>query len=233
MNAKATLEKEFRREISLHQISSIDMEDNLSILAVVGESMPGRIGVAGKLFSSLARAGVNVRAIAQGSSERNISAVISSSDAVKAERALHTVFFMSQQTLSLGLFGPGNIGGTLLDQIGRERERLKREFDLDIRVRGIATSKKMLISEEGIDLSSWREQMEEYGIPYNEEIFLSHIKASYYPHWVLVDATASKERAMQYKSFIESGFHVITPNKKASSGPYDYYESLYETSLRT
>ena len=233
MNAKATLEKEFRREITLHQISSIDMEDNLSILAVVGESMPGRIGVAGKLFSSLARAGVNVRAIAQGSSERNISAVISSRDAVKAERALHTVFFMSQQTLSLGLFGPGNIGGTLLDQIGRERERLKREFDLDIRVRGIATSKKMLISEEGIDLSSWREQMEEYGIPYNEEIFLSHIKASYYPHWVLVDATASKERAMQYKSFIESGFHVITPNKKASSGPYDYYESLYETSLRT
>ncbi len=233
VSAKATLEREFRREITLHQISSIDMEDNLSILAVVGEAMPGKIGVAGKFFSSLARAGVNVRAIAQGSSERNISAVISSSDAVKAERALHTVFFMSQQTLSLGLFGPGNIGGTLLDQIGRERERLKREFDLDIRVRGIATSKKMLISEEGIDLSSRREQMEEYGIPYNEEIFLSHIKASYYPHWVLVDATASKERAMQYKSFIESGFHVITPNKKASSGPYDYYESLYETSLRT
>ena len=220
VSAKATLEREFRREITLHQISSIDMEDNLSILAVVGEAMPGKIGVAGKFFSSLARAGVNVRAIAQGSSERNISAVIASKDAVKAERALHTVFFMSQQTLSLGLFGPGNIGGTLLDQIGRESERLRREFDLDIRVRGIATSKKMLISEEGVDLSTWREQLRDYGIPYNEEIFLSHIKASYYPHWVLVDATASADRAMQYKSFIESGFHVITPNKKASSGPY-------------
>lgn len=231
--AKATLEREFRREITLHQISSIDMEDNLSILAVVGEAMPGKIGVAGKFFSSLARAGVNVRAIAQGSSERNISAVIASKDAVKAERALHTVFFMSQQTLSLGLFGPGNIGGTLLDQIGRESERLRREFDLDIRVRGIATSKKMLISEEGVDLSTWREQLRDYGIPYNEEIFLSHIKASYYPHWVLVDATASADRAMQYKSFIESGFHVITPNKKASSGPYPYYLSLYEASQRT
>ena len=233
VSAKATLEREFRREITLHQISSIDMEDNLSILAVVGEAMPGKIGVAGKFFSSLARAGVNVRAIAQGSSERNISAVIASKDAVKAERALHTVFFMSQQTLSLGLFGPGNIGGTLLDQIGRESERLRREFDLDIRVRGIATSKKMLISEEGVDLSSWREQLRDYGIPYNEEIFLSHIKASYYPHWVLVDATASADRAMQYKSFIESGFHVITPNKKASSGPYPYYLSLYEASQRT
>ena len=233
VSAKATLEREFRREITLHQISSIDMEDNLSILAVVGEAMPGKIGVAGKFFSSLARAGVNVRAIAQGSSERNISAVIASKDAVKAERALHTVFFMSQQTLSLGLFGPGNIGGTLLDQIGRESERLRREFDLDIRVRGIATSKKMLISEEGVDLSTWREQLRDYGIPYNEEIFLSHIKASYYPHWVLVDATASADRAMQYKSFIESGFHVITPNKKASSGPYPYYLSLYEASQRT
>ena len=82
---------------------------------------------------------------------------------------------MSKQTLSLGLFGPGNIGGTLLDQIGRERERLKREFDLDIRVRGIATSKKMLISDEGIDLGNWRKEMDEYGIPYNEEIFLSLI----------------------------------------------------------
>ncbi|MBQ0072516.1 MAG: bifunctional aspartate kinase/homoserine dehydrogenase I, partial [Spirochaetales bacterium] len=231
--AKATLVSEFSEEIAAHQISSIETEQDLSILAVVGEGMPGAIGIAGKFFSSLARAGVNIRAIAQGSSERNISAVISSSDAVKAERALHSVFFMSEQTLSLGLFGPGNIGGTLLDQIGRESERLKREFDLDIRVRGIATSKKMLLSEDGIDLSIWRDQLEKYGIAYNEAIFLNHIKASYYPHWVLVDSTASADRAMQYKNFLEQGFHVITPNKKASSGPYDYYTSLFETSRKT
>lgn len=146
--AVETITNEFEKEIEAHQITSVDCESGLSILAVVGEGMPGHVGVAGKFFSSLARAGVNIRAIAQGSSERNISAVITSADAVKAERALHTVFFMSEQTLSLGLFGPGNIGGTLLDQIGRERERLKREFDLDIRVRGIATSTRMMLSEE-------------------------------------------------------------------------------------
>ena len=231
--ARETIVREFEKELSSHQISTVDCEDNLSILAVVGEGMPGRVGVAGKLFSSLARAGVNVRAIAQGSSERNISAVISSGDAVKAERALHTVFFMSAQTLSLGLFGPGNIGGTLLSQIGRESERLKREFDLDIRVRGIATSRKMLLSDEGIDLSEWREKFEKDAIAYNEDVFLSHIKASYYPHWVLVDATSSEERASQYRSFIEQGFHVITPNKKAPSGPYHNYEEIFAASRRT
>lgn len=231
--AKSTLMKEFSRELESHQISSITTENDLSILAVVGSGMSGNKGVAGKFFSSLAKAGVNVRAIAQGSSERNISAVIESKDALKAERALHTVFFMSQQTLSVGLFGPGNIGGTLLDQIGRESERLKREFDLDIRVRGIATSSKMLLSDEGIDLKGWREEFKEHAIKYNEEIFLSHIKASYYPHFVLIDATASKERALQYKNFIEEGFHVITPNKKACSGPYSEYDAIFSSSHKT
>lgn len=231
--AKETIVREFEEELKNSLISSVECESSLSILAVVGEGMPGNVGVAGKFFSSLALSGVNIRAIAQGSSERNISAVISSSDAVKAERALHSVFFMSPQTLSVGLFGPGNIGGTLLDQLGRESERLKREFDLDIRVRGIATSTKMLLSEEGVDLSSWREKFEKYAISYNEEVFLSHIKAQYYPHWVLIDATSSEERAKQYKSFIESGFHVITPNKKAPSGNYSYYREIFEASKRT
>ncbi len=231
--ARETIVREFDDELNNNLISSVEVENNLSILAVVGEGMPGCVGVAGKFFSSLALAGVNIRAIAQGSSERNISAVIASSDAVKAERALHTVFFMSPQTLSIGLFGPGNIGGTLLDQIARESERLKREFDLDIRIRGIATSSKMLLSDEGIDLSHWREKFDEYAISYSEDVFLSHIKASYYPHWVLIDATSSQARADQYKSFIESGFHVITPNKKAPSGNYEYYRQIFEASKKS
>lgn len=227
------LRQEFQKEISNRSISSIDTESDLSILAAVGENMPGRIGVAGKFFSSLARAGVNIRAIAQGSSERNISAVIASKDSTKALRALHSVFFMSQQTLSIGLFGPGNIGGTLLNQIAEESERLKHDFDLDLRVRGIATSKKMLLSEEGVDLSKWRELLDKYGVVYNETVFLNHIKASYFPHWAIVDCTSSEDRAFQYKSLIESGFHIITPNKKAGSGPYSYYEELFDASYRT
>ncbi len=231
--ASKTLRHEFAKELEVQSVSTIECENDLSILAAVGEAMPGRIGVAGKFFSSLARSGVNIRAIAQGSSERNISAVIRTADSTKALRALHSVFFMSSQTLSIGLFGPGNIGGTLLDQISRESERLKSEFDLDLRVRGIATSKKMLLSEEGIDLSSWRDEFEKYAVAYNENVFLSHIGASYYPHAVLVDCTSSEARAMQYKSLIERGFHIVTPNKKASSGPYDYYESLLDASYRT
>lgn len=233
VSALHTLRREFSKELESHSVSSIECENDLSILAAVGEAMPGRIGVAGKFFSSLARSGINIRAIAQGSSERNISAVIKTEDSTRALRAMHSVFFMSQQTLSIGLFGPGNIGGTLLDQISRESERLKSEFDLDLRIRGIATSKKMLLSEDGIDLSSWRRELDENGIEYDEKAFLSHINASYYPHSVLVDCTSSEKRAMQYKDLIEMGFHIITPNKKASSGPYDYYESLIDASYRT
>ena len=231
--AEKTLRSEFSSEIQEKGISKIETELGSSIIAAVGEGMPGHLGTAGKFFSSLARAGVNIRAIAQGSSERNISAVIKSEESGKALRALHSSFFLSAQTLSIGLIGPGNIGGTLLDQLASESDRLRREFDLDIRVRGIASSKKMLISEEGIDIRAWRELFQTTAVAYNEEIFLSHIAAQYYPHAVIVDCTSSSERAMQYAKLIERGFHIVTPNKKAGSGPYDYYRKLMDTSLRT
>ncbi len=232
-SANRAIKREFSKELDDKKIDRVETETDLSILAVVGESMPGRVGVAGKFFSSLARSGVNIRAIAQGSSERNISAVIKTSDSTKALRALHSVFFLSQQTLSIGLFGPGNIGGTLLDQIGRESERLKKEFDLDIRIRGIANSKKMLLSEEGVNLSNWRESFEKYAVLYNEDVFLSHIKASYYPHSVIVDCTSDEKRALGNKDLIKDGFHIVTPNKKASSGPYEYYTELQRTVKET
>lgn len=225
--------KTFGKELESGAVSKVTLSGDLAILAVVGSQMPGAVGVAGKFFTSLAKAGVNIRAIAQGSSERNISAVIQERDAGKAIRALHSVFFLSSQTLSLGLFGPGNIGGTFLDQIEKERERLKKDFELDIRVRGIANSTRMLLSEDGIDLSTWRKDFKERSILYNEKIFLDHIGASYYPHKVIVDATTSEERAKSYKSLLEKGFHIITPNKKAGSGDYSYYKELMETTRKT
>ena len=233
MEAVRILRLEFSHEIAEKGISAIDSESDLAIIAAVGEGMPGHIGTAGAFLSSLGRAGVNVRAIAQGSSERNISAVIKADESGRALRALHSVFFLSQQTLSVGLFGPGNIGGTLLDQLAAESDRLRREFDLDIRVRGIATSRKMLLSEEGVDLAHWKEKFAKEAIAYNERIFLSHIAAQYYPHKVIIDCTSSEERAMQYARFIEGGFHVITPNKKAGSGPYSYYSELMAVTRRT
>lgn len=231
--ALKTIRKEFSEELGKKAINSIEVENDCAILAAVGEEMPGAIGVAGKFFSSLAKSNINIRAIAQGSSERNISAVIKMTDSAKALRSLHSVFFMSAQTLSVGLFGPGNIGGTLLDQIARESERLRAEFDLDIRIRGIASSKKMLLSDEGIDLSSWRDSFSKYAVAYNEQIFMEHIAATYYPHKVIIDCTSSQERALTYKSLLEAGFHIITPNKKANSSSYDYYKGLIDTSRKT
>lgn len=231
--ALRTIKKEFSEELGKKAINSIEVENDCAILAAVGEEMPGAIGVAGKFFSSLAKSNINIRAIAQGSSERNISAVIKMADSAKALRSLHSGFFMSAQTLSVGLFGPGNIGGTLLNQIARESERLRAEFDLDIRIRGIATSKRMLLSDEGIDLSSWKESFEKYSVVYNEKIFMEHIGATYYPHKVIIDCTSSLERALTYKELLDAGFHIITPNKKANSASYDYYKSLIETSRRT
>ena len=149
--ARLTAREEFARELDEHLIQSIEAENNLAILAAVGKRMTGQAGIAGKFFSSLGRAGVNVIAIAQGSSETNISAVIKSEDSKRALRALHARFFLSKQALSVGLIGPGSIGSTLLGQITTESERLKNQFGLDIHIRGIANSKKMLLDRDGID----------------------------------------------------------------------------------
>lgn len=220
---------EFKSELDSHQIASISAVGGMAIIAAVGEMMSGQVGVSGKFFSALARAGVNVSAIAQGSSERNISAVIREEDSHKALSALHSSFFLSAQTLSVGLFGPGNIGGTLLDQLAQEQERLRGQFELDIRVRGIANSTKMLLSEEGVDLSSWRDTFQLAAVPLDMDVFLRHVGASYYPHAVLIDCTTSNALAMQYASWLRH-FHVITPNKKACTASYEYYQKMMQTS---
>ena len=223
----------FAHELGDHMIQSIEGENGCAILAAVGKQMTGQAGVAGKFFSSLGKAGVNVRAIAQGSSETNISVVIKGSDSKKALRALHAGFFLSKQALSVGLFGPGSIGGTLLDQIASETVRLKEQFGLDIHIRGIANSRKMLLDEEGIDLSCWKERFANEAVDLSMEEFINHIGATYFPHSLLVDCTTSSQLAENYVSWLERGIHVITPNKKAGTTNYAYYRSLLDTCLKT
>jgi len=230
--ASETTRDEFADELRARKIISISAVKGMAILACVGEVMSGQIGVSGKFFSALAQAGVNISAIAQGSSERNISAVIQEKDSLRALTAVHAAFFLSAQTLSVGLLGPGNIGGTLLDQISREKDRLKKQFDIDIRVRGIATSKKMFLSEEGIDLEHWRESFSLYSEPMDMDKFLRHVGAEYYPHAAIVDCTTSQEIAFSYGKLLER-FHVITPNKKAGSAPYNIYKSIFEASRKS
>ncbi|MFA6680838.1 MAG: bifunctional aspartate kinase/homoserine dehydrogenase I [Sphaerochaeta sp.] len=228
-----TAKEAFAHELQDRLIHSIEAEGECAILAAVGEQMTGQAGVAGKFFSSLGKAGVNVIAIAQGSSETNISAVIKAKDSKKALRALHARFFLSKQALSVGLFGPGSIGGTLLDQIASETQRLKEQFGLDIHIRGIANSKSMVLHQDGIDIANWREYLATEAVPLDNEKFAKHIGATYFPHSLIVDCTTSRALAQEYVTWLEQGIHVITPNKKAGTEPYPYYQSLFESCLRT
>jgi aspartokinase/homoserine dehydrogenase 1 len=179
------------------------------------------------VFNALGDAAINVRAIAQGASERNISLVVDSKVAAKALRAVHAAFYLSPNTLSIGLIGPGTVGRVLLEQIGSQVERLK-SLNLDLRVRGIATSKRMLLAQTAIDLDEWPRLLEENGEPVDLEKFAAHCQADYIPHTAIIDCTASPEVAAHYREWLARGIHVVTPNKKANSGALPDYRALKE-----
>jgi len=224
--AKKVISEAFAEELASGQIQRVETTDAQSIIAVVGDGMAGTPGVAARFFGNLGRAGINVRAIAQGSSERNISAVVDTSDVTRALRAVHSDFYLSAKTLSIGLIGCGTIGGTLLDQMHRQTERLRKDFDLDLRVRGIARSKRMLLADRRIDLGDWREDLNATETETNFDAFESHVHADHLPHAVIIDCTADQAIADRYTGWLERGIHIVTPNKKAFSGDQSYYAAL-------
>ncbi|MBT8131010.1 MAG: ACT domain-containing protein, partial [Gammaproteobacteria bacterium] len=216
----------FRPELDSGQIHSLDVTPGCSILAVVGDGMAGIPGVAAKVFGSLGRAGINVRAIAQGSSERNISAVIDQADTLRALRAVHAGFYLSPQTLSIGLIGPGNVGTVLLEQIAGQAKRLSSELNLDLRIRGLASSRKMLLDDIAIGLEDWRDRLGASNEALDMDRFVDHIKVDHIPHAVIIDCTASQQVADRYADWLAKGIHVVTPNKKAGSGEFSTYQRL-------
>lgn len=224
--AAAVVAEAFDRELRNGQIANVAVDRDLAILAIVGDGMAGMPGVAGKLFSALGRAGVNVRAIAQGASERNISAVVQAGSTTRALRAAHASFYLSPYTISIGVIGPGSVGSVLLDQLASQRERLRREFNVDLRVRGIASSKKMLLSDAGVGLADWRGERERDGVALDIDAFLAHVSAEHLPHSVIIDCSASEDVARRYAEFFERGIHVVTANKKAHSAEYSYYRRM-------
>jgi len=224
--ARKVIADEFAEELENGQIQSVDVTEQQSIIAVVGDGMAGTPGIAAKFFGTLARAGVNIRAIAQGSSERNISAVVDSADATKALRAAHSGFYLSAKTLSIGLIGPGTVGSALLRQIQKQSENLKQNFNLDLRIRGIARSKKMLLADRRIDLERFEEDFESSAQDLNLDLFAAHLKPDHLPHAVIIDCTASEAISARYAHWLAAGINVITPNKKAFSGSYGDYQAL-------
>ena len=225
-HAKDVIAGAFADELAGGQIQRVESTDAQSIIAVVGDGMAGTPGIAARFFSNLGRAGINVRAIAQGSSERNISAVVDTDDVTRALRAVHSGFYLSAKTLSIGLIGCGTVGGTLLDQIHRQTERLRTDFDLDLRVRGVARSKHMLLGDRRIDLGQWRESVSASDTGIDFDAFESHVHPDHLPHAVIIDCTADQGIADRYAGWLERGIHIVTPNKKAFSGDQSYYEAL-------
>jgi len=216
----------FKPELLSYKINSIETEDECAILGAVGDSMTGTPGISAKFFGALGNAGINIHAIAQGSSERNISAVIKSEVATKALRAVHSGFYLSNQTLSIGVIGPGLIGSTFLDQVAGEAEHLKKSFGVDLRLRGISRSRRMILSENNMEMSNWRGLLDNSKVSTSIEEFASHINSEYIPHRVIVDCTSSEGIPANYLDWIKKGIHIITPNKKAGTLPMPQYREL-------
>ena len=217
----------FESELRQGQIQRVDVTRDCSILAVVGDGMAGTPGIAAKLFNALGSSGVNVRAIAQGASERNISVVIDEKQTARALGSVHASFYLSPHTISIGLIGPGSVGSAFLDQLASQVDRLTRDFRLDLRLRAILTSRKMLLADTAVPMAHWRESLEHGGAP-DLPRFVQHVDASHLPHAVIVDCTASAEVARHYPEWLTAGIHVVTPNKQAGSADLAFYRALGE-----
>jgi aspartokinase/homoserine dehydrogenase 1 len=226
--AERIVRRAFDAELREGQIQSIEIDRGCSILAVVGDAMAGAHGVAAQVFKALGAAAVNVRAIAQGASERNISVVIDGRSSARALRAVHAGFYLSPHTVSIGLVGPGLVGAALLDQIAGQAERLRRDLNLDLRVRGIAGSKRMSLAAGAIALPAWRAEYQGGTEALDLARFAEHVHSSHVPHAVIIDCSASVEVADRYVDWLAAGIHVVTPNKKANSAQYGYFERLRE-----
>ena len=230
--ARKTIEQNFFAEMHRGEIQTVDLRKSCCIVAMVGDGMIERLGMAGKFFSALGKAGVNVRAIAQGSSERNISAVVEEHEATKALRALHSAFYLSSQTLSIGVIGTGLIGTTLLGQLRTRVEDLRAHRGIDLRVRGIMNSRRMILNDRHLDLDRWSDDLSGSSTEADIERFINHVHAPHLPHTVVIDATASAELIKYYEDWISRGINIVTPNKKSNAGPLAAYRSLREAARK-
>ena len=187
--------------------------------------MAGQPGVAARLFEALGRAQVNILAIAQGSSERNISVAVDSADATRALRAAHAGFWLSPQTFAVGVIGPGNVGAALLDQLLAARPQLLAKANVDLRLRALASRSRMRLEVDGLH-ADWREALQDAGESSDLDRFTEHLLAAHLPHAVVIDCSGSAEVAERYEGWLAAGIHVVTPNKQAGAGPLPRYQRI-------
>lgn len=222
------LEKELALEIRDGLIDPVIVKNDCAVVSVVGDGMIANRGIAAKFLDAISSQDINIFALAQGSSERCISAVISGNNGDTAVRAIHAFFFNTSQTIEVFAFGTGTIGGTLLDQIKNQQEKF-RKSNIDLKVICIASSKKYLLNENGLDLTDWRKELKESEkVPKLDDI-LKFVQEKKYLNPVFVDCTASYDLPERYLDILNSGMSIATPNKRANSMKYEYYKDLRNT----
>lgn len=233
VGACKALDDEFAKEIEQGIISKMRAQEGLATVAVVGNKMKGNAGIAGRLFQTLGRNGINVIACAQGASEMNISIVVDGYLLKKALNVIHDSFFLSEyKELNLYICGIGTVGASLIDQIKSQQQRLMDEQRLKLNVVGIATSKKLLINRDGIELNEYRKLLDEAGIPSSPQILAQEIIKMNIFNCAFVDCTASQEVASLYKNFLAHNISIVAANKIAASSSYENYIELKREALK-
>jgi aspartokinase/homoserine dehydrogenase 1 len=230
--AKASIDKAFELEIAQNKIDPCIVEKDLCIVALVGESMKNHQGLSGKMFSTLGKNNVNIRAIAQGASERNISVVINEKDVKKALNTLHERFFEDNtKQLNLFVMGVGNVGEKFIDQINQQKKFLKENLKINVRVIAMSNSRKMVFDEEGMNLKDWKSLLE-HGETANVNEFISRVATLNLRNSIFVDITANYDIASIYDQFLKQNIAVVTCNKIACSSQYDNYKYLKSLSRK-
>lgn len=232
-HAKTSIEDEFSNEILSNKIDAVNIQSGLSIVAIIGENMRNTPGISGKMFEALGKNGINVVAIAQGSSELNLSTVVSHFDLTKTLNTLHEAFFLSNvKTLHLFLVGTGLIGSTLLAQIQKQQDYLLKEHNMQFKLVALANSRKMYFNREGIDLDGWKEYIDRSNEKSNMQLFVDMMLHMNLSNSIFVDCTASQSVVDVYEQVLDNNISITTPNKLANSGPLDNYNKLYRLSRK-
>ena len=230
--AVEVLNLEFAKEIVTGAMFPMQAEKGLATIAIVGENMKHTPGIAGKLFGTLGRSGISVIACAQGASETNISFVVDAQYLRKSLNVLHDSFFLSEyKVLNLFVCGVGTVGGNLLEQINSQYKKLKETRQLKLKVVGISNSRRAVFNRDGIDLRTYREQLDQ-AAPTDIQRLKEEIIGMNIFNSVFVDCTASADVAALYQDFLDHNISVVTANKIAASGPYDAYRQLKQTALK-
>ena len=232
VRARRAMDDEFYLELKEGLLEPLAIMEHLAIISVVGDGMRTLRGISAKFFAALARANINIVAIAQGSSERSISVVVSNDDAVTGVRVTHQMLFNTDQVIEVFLIGVGGVGAALVEQVKRQQAWLKQKH-IDLRVCGIANSKALLTNIHGLNLDNWQEELAAAKEPFNLGRLIRLVKEYHLLNPVIVDCTSSQAVADQYADFLGEGFHVVTPNKKANTSTMNYYHQMRNAAAKS